>query len=99
LSWGAGNKRGRALQIMSVVLTVVAIFLSEYLILNHYFKEEFGTGYGNLTFSDFWTMYGAYFSDASGYFNLIFYAIALWQAWVTPRTREVSGIVMNKPAA
>lgn len=96
--WGAGNKRGRSLQIMSVTLTVIAIFFSEYLILNHYFIKEYGNTYGNLTFSDFWRVYRAYFTEASGFFNLVFYAIALWQAWVTPRTREVGGIVMNRPA-
>jgi hypothetical protein len=96
--WGAGNKRGKVSQIMSVSLTVIAILFSEYLILNHYFIKEYGNTYGNLTFTDFWTLYGSYFSEASGYFNLLFYAIALWQAWVTPRVREVSGIVINKTA-
>ena len=95
--FGSGNKRGKSLQFLSLSLTVVAIIFSEYMILNHYFIEEFGSTYGNLTFSDFLTVYGAYFTEASGYISLLFYAIALWQAYVTPRPREVSSVTINKP--
>jgi len=97
--WGSGNKRGKSLQLLSLSLTIIAIIFSEYLILNHYFIEEFGSGYGNLTLSDFLRMYGLYFTQASGFINLLFYAIALWQAYITPRKRELSGITMNKPTA
>ncbi len=97
--WGSGNRRGKSLQLLSLSLTIVAIIFSEYLILNHYFIEEFGSGYGNLTLSDFLRMYGLYFTQASGFINLLFYGIALWQAYKTPRKRELSGITMNKPTS
>ncbi len=93
--WGSGNKRGTRLQLLSLSLTIVAIIFSEYLILNHYFIEEFGGQYGNLTFSDFLRMYGLYFTQASGFINLLFYGIAIWQAYKTPRMRELAGITMN----
>jgi len=95
--WGAGNKRGTTLQWMSLSLTIVAIIFSEYLILNHYFIEEFGIG--NLTASDFLTLYRYFFTQESGFIDLIFYAIALWQAYRTPRKRELGGIIMNKPTS
>jgi len=97
--WGSGNKRGKSLQLLSLSLTIVAIIFSEYLILNHYFIEEFGSGYGNLTLSDFLRMYGLYFTQASGFINLLFYGIALWQAYRTPRKRELGGITMNRPTS
>jgi len=95
--WGSGNRRGKSLQLLSLSLTIVAIIFSEYLILNHYFIEEFGSGYGNLTLSDFFRMYGLYFTQASGFINLLFYGIALWQAYKIPRMRELGGITMNRP--
>ena len=95
--WGSGNRRGKSLQLLSLSLTIVAIIFSEYLILNHYFIEEFGSGYGNLTLSDFLRMYGLYFTQASGFINLLFYGIALWRAYKTPRMRELGGITMNRP--
>ena len=94
---GSGNKRGKPLQFLSLSLTIVAIVFSEYLILNHYFIEEFGSKYGNLTLSDFLRMYRQYFTQASGFINLLFYGIALWQAYKTPRMRELGGITMNRP--
>ena len=97
--WGSGNKRGKHLQLLSLSLTIVAIIFSEYLILNHYFIEEFGNRYGNLTLSDFLRMYGLYFTEASGFFNILFYGIALWQAYRTPRMRELGGIAMNRPTS
>lgn len=97
--WGSGNRRGKSLQLLSLSLTIVAIIFSEYLILNHYFIEEFGSGYGNLTLSDFLRMYGLYFTQASGFINLLFYGIALWQAYKTPRMRELGGITMNSSAS
>ena len=97
--WGSGNRRGKPLQLLSLSLTIVAIIFSEYLILNHYFIEEFGSGYGNLTLSDFLRMYGLYFTQASGFINLLFYGIALWQAYKTPRMRELGGINMNRPTS
>lgn len=97
--WGSGNKRGKPLQFLSLSLTIIAIIFSEYLILNHYFIEEFGSGYGNLTLSDFLYMHGIYFTEASGFFSLLFYALALWQAYRTPKKRELVGITLRQVAS
>lgn len=83
--WGAGHKRGRPLQLISVVLTVAAIFLSEYLIFNHFFHEV--GGMRNLTISEFFEVYGDYFTEGRGFMDVLFFGIAIWQAYVTPRER------------
>ena len=97
--WGSGNKRGKSLQLLSLFLTVVAIIFSEYLIFNHYFIEEFGSGYGNITLSDFLRLYRLYFTQDTGFLDLLFFGIALWQAYRVPRKREVGGIAMNRSAS
>lgn len=84
--WGAGRQRGRPLQWMSVLLTIVAIFFSEYLIFNHFF-HELGL-VGNLTIAQFFKFYGAYFAEGTGFLDILFFGIALWQAYVTPRQRK-----------
>ena len=83
--WGAGRKRGKPLQWISVLLTVVAIFLSEYLIFNHYFHEVGGVG--NLTIAQFFDVYVDYLTEGTGFLDILFFGIALWQAYVTPRQR------------
>lgn len=97
--WGSGNKRGKSLQLLSLFLTVVAIIFSEYLIFNHYFTEEFGSGYGNISLSDFLSLYRVYFTQDTGFLDLLFFGIALWQAYRVPRKRELGGITMNRSAS
>jgi len=83
--WGSGHKRGTPLQWMSVLLTIVAIFFSEYLIFNHFFHEVGGVG--NLPLDKFFQAYGAYFGEDRGFLDILFFGIAIWQAYVTPRQR------------
>jgi hypothetical protein len=93
--WGSGNKRGQSLQFISLALTVLAIIFSEYLIFNHYFVKEFGVG--NLTIGDFFTVYRYYFTHDTGFLDILFFGIALWQAYKTPQMRELNGVTMNSP--
>lgn len=92
--WGAGRKRGTPLQWLSVLLTVIAIIFSEYLIFNHFFHEE---GFvGNLPIGVFFEVYAAYFGEGTGFLDILFFGIALWQAYATPRPRKLKGEVVNR---
>ena len=92
--WGAGHKRGIPLQWVSVLLTLVAIFLSEYLIFNHFFHEAGLVG--NLPIDKFFEVYGAYFSEGAGFLDILLFGIALWQAYVTPGRRKLKGTVVYR---
>ncbi len=83
--WGAGHKRGKPLQWISVLLTIVAVVFSEYLIFNHSFHEVGGVG--NLTIGQFFDVYVDYLTEGAGFLDILFFGIALWQAYVTPRQR------------
>ena len=94
--WGAGRKRGTPLQWISVLLTIVAILFSEYLIFNHFFHEE---GFaGNLPIGVFFQVYGAYFGEGAGFLDILFFGIALWQAYATPGQRKLKGEVVQRAA-
>ena len=94
--WGAGHKRGTPLQWISVLLTIIAIFASQYLIWNYFFHDVGGVG--NLTIDQFLEVYGAYLGEGSGFLDIVFFAIALWQAYVTPRQRKLAGEVVRGTA-
>ena len=89
---GAGRKTGRPLQWISVLLTVVAILFSEYLIFNHFFREVGLVG--NLTIAQFFEVYGAYFGEGAGFLDILFFGIALWQAYATPGRKVLKGTVV-----
>jgi len=94
---GAGNKRGTALRWISVLLTLVAIFFSEYLIFNHFFHEA---GFAvNLPIDAFLEAYGAYLSEGGGFLDIVFFVIALWQAYATPGPKKLEGEVVNRAIA
>ncbi len=92
--WGAGHKRGAPLQWISVLLTIVAILFSEYMIFNHFFHEEGLVG--NLPIDIFFEVYGAYFGEGTGFLDILFFGIALWQAYVTPRQRALKGQIIPR---
>lgn len=95
--WGAGHKRGTSLRWISVTLTLIAIFFSEYLILNH-FLHEAGVPI-NLTIGQFFEIYGAYLSEGAGFLDILFFGIALWQAYATPGPRKLQGEIVHKNVA
>lgn len=95
--WGAGHKRGTPLRWISVLLTLVAIFFSEYLIFNHFFHEAGLVG--NLPIDRFFEVYGAYLGEGAGFLDILFFAIALWQAYATPGRRKLTGEVVNRAVA
>lgn len=88
--FGAGRKRGLVLQLMAVLITLVALLFSEYLIVRHFVVKNLATeGYTGIPlFLSPSIMFeliveGVKASPTS----LLFWAIALWQAFVTPMKR------------
>lgn len=89
--FGAGRKRGLVLQVMAVLITLVALLFSEYLIVRHFvvknLAEEGYTGIPLFLAPSIMfelIIEGIKASPTS----LLFWAIALWQAFVTPMKRE-----------
>ncbi|MBT3363482.1 MAG: hypothetical protein HN929_01105 [Chloroflexi bacterium] len=81
--YGAGQKRARILQYTSVVLTIIALFIGEYLILRYYYNEVGGEGW--MTLGYFFTNY--FDNLTSGYrgiLDIIFFALAIWYAYRLP---------------
>jgi hypothetical protein len=85
--YGAGRKRGRALQIMALVITLLALLFSEYLIVRHFLVQNLAEdGYTGIPLLLdppivlFLIVEGIKASPTS----LLFWALALWQAFVTP---------------
>ena len=90
VSIGAGRKRGLILQIMAVLITLVALLFSEYLIVRHFVVRNLAEeGYTGIPLimepAVMWELIveGIKASPTS----LLFWAIALWQAFVTPMKR------------
>jgi hypothetical protein len=90
--FGSGRKRGDALQAISVAITLVALVMSEYLIVR-YALTEFLIEQGFTEIPLFLPL-GAMLelvvkSIQENLFTLIFWAIALWAAWSTPARRHL----------
>ncbi|HOU24209.1 MAG TPA: hypothetical protein PKW05_13785 [Anaerolineae bacterium] len=88
--FGAGRKRGLILQIMAVLITLVALLFSEYLIVRHFVVKNLAEeGYTRIplilppSIILGLIVEGIKASPTS----LLFWAIALWQAFVTPTKR------------
>ena len=89
---GAGRKRGRVLQIMAVIITLLALAFSEYLIVRYFvvqnLAEEGYTGFPLLF--PLHIMLGLVIEGLKvSPITLLFWVIALWQAFVTPGKRSV----------
>ena len=90
--FGAGRKRGPALQAISVAITLVALIFSEWLILRYVFIQALAEQ-GFTEVALFWPL-GAMLelvvtSIQENLFTLIFWAIALWAAFSTPARRHL----------
>ena len=89
---GAGRKRGRALQALAVVITVLALLFSEYLIVRHFMvqsaAEEGYGGYPILFPPDIMLQFIVIGLKASPV-SLLFWALALWNAFFLPAKRTV----------
>ncbi|OQB27019.1 MAG: hypothetical protein BWY10_01694 [Chloroflexi bacterium ADurb.Bin180] len=88
--FGAGRKRRRVLQIMAVLITLVALLFSEYLIVRHFaVKHLTEQGYTGIPlFLSPSIMMGLVVEGIKASpTSLLFWAIALWQAFVTPTKR------------
>lgn len=85
--FGAGRKRGRALQIISLVIALLTMVLSRYLVLREYAMRELGDlplflpldTAANLLFD----------SLKTNPVILLFWAIAMWEAFVLPASRRL----------
>jgi len=89
---GAGRRRGTSVQWISVLATLLAMLLSQYLIIWHFVNLALPKeGYGslplfmpvNLAFK----MIGVSIQDDP--LTLVFWAIALWEAFIIPRKRKL----------
>lgn len=88
--FGAGRKTGLVLQIMAALITLVALLFSEYLIVRHFaVKHLTEQGYTGipLFLSPSIMMGLAVEGIKASPTSLLFWAIALWQAFVTPAKR------------
>jgi len=90
--FGSGKKRGPKLQAISVVITLLAMVASEYLIVRHFLvealSEEGYTGFKLLLpVGDMLTLVVE--GVKADLLTLVFWAIALWQAFVVPAKRRL----------
>ena len=97
--WGSGGRRGPTLQIISIGLTVLSLFVAEY--LSFMYVAEVGA----LSLGDFFTLYGAsisgnvvevkgelmQFESTAGIMQFIFYGIALFEAFKITAPKPYKG--------
>ena len=90
---GAGNKRGIQLQILSAVITLLAIFTAEYLVIvwafNAAFTEIFGAAHEFV-----WLPVGEVIEfviefEIYDFINYIIWALGLFTAFVTPQPKKL----------
>lgn len=89
---GAGHKRGPRLQILSVGLTLVAMALSEYLIVRHFAVEALATeGYTNIPFLLPVNVMVSLVIEGikNDPLSLLFWGIAVWEAYAIPAPRRL----------
>ena len=85
--FGAGRKRGQALQIISLVIALLAMVLSRYLVLREYAMRELGD---LPLFLPLDTMaYLLFDSLKTNPLTLLFWAIAMWEAFILPAPRRL----------
>jgi len=88
--FGAGRKRGLILQIVAVLITLVALLFSEYLIVRHFVVKNLAEeGYTRipLFLPPLNMLRVVALAIKARPISLLFWAIALWQAFVTPTKR------------
>ncbi len=90
--FGSGKKRGIALQVISVLATVLAMVFSEYLIVRYFAVQVLSTeGYSNipllLPLNTIIEMIGI--SLSSDPLTLLFWLIAAFEAFVIPMKRKL----------
>jgi hypothetical protein len=90
---GAGGKRGPRLQALSVAGTVVAMALSEYLIVHHFTARALvQQGYADLPLVLPWQTMVLLVIEGlkSDPLTLLFWGIAVWEAFALPAARRLS---------
>lgn len=94
VSIGAGYKRGRKIQIISLSIVAVSLFFAEYLILNHFFQQalaEEGIEGLSLSISKYPSFLIEYLTEEDNMVDLLFWGIALFEGFVIPGRRKVRG--------
>lgn len=89
---GAGHKRGPRLQILSVALTLVAMALSEYLIVRHFAVEALAQqGYTNIPLLLPINVMVSLVVEGikNDPLSLLFWGIAVWEAYALPAPRRL----------
>jgi hypothetical protein len=89
---GSGRKRGPQLQALSVAITLVAMLASEYFVLRHFIVEDLSAqGYTDfkllLPLGDMIEL--VIEGIKAEPITLLFWGIALWQAFVIPAQRQL----------
>jgi hypothetical protein len=90
--FGSGRKRGLSLQAISVTITLVALVISEYLIVRYSLSEYLAEqGFSEVAlFLPLGAMLDLVVASIrANLFTLIFWAIALWAAFSTPARRRL----------
>jgi hypothetical protein len=90
--FGSGRKRGPALQAVSVAITLVALVVSQWLIMRHFVVEVLvEQGFTGLPlFMPLDAMFDLVITGITeDLLTLIFWAIALWAAFATPARRHL----------
>lgn len=92
--WGAGQKRGVSLQILSAVITIVTLLISQYVIVLYYFRQYLLTHKAD--FPDYngqWFFVSPFHPDVlSGMFSpmgLLIWAIGIYFAYSVPKPRSI----------
>ncbi len=83
--YGAGDKRSGSLQLAGGLLALAALFLGEYLIVNH-MARKYAEGFtGWLTLEQFVAIYPQILVQGNWFLDVVFYLIALYQGAIQPR--------------
>lgn len=89
---GAGGKRGPRLQVVSVVITALAMAMSEYLMVHHFTAQALAQqGYTDIPLllpveAMFTLVVEGIKADPA---TLLFWGIALWEAYALPAARRL----------
>lgn len=86
---GAGNRGSRALQFVGGLLAFAALFLGEYLIVNHFARQAVEDFNGWLTLEQFFSVYPQILAEGNWVLDIAFYLFALYEGVVLPRPRPL----------
>lgn len=93
--FASGKKRGFSLQIISLIITILAIYFAEYLVFSHFFNEMM-TEFLGAAHEFYWMPLGEftgllieYMIEELDFIGLIIWALGLWTAFATPAAKKL----------